>query len=49
MLKKATKFVLAINSDVANIVKLLSDVKMMNWTDLIQHYGYFAIFIGSFF
>lgn len=22
---------------------------MMNWTDLIQHYGYFAILIGSFF
>ncbi|WP_425919032.1 hypothetical protein [Acinetobacter sp. TSRC1-2] len=22
---------------------------MMNWTDLLQHYGYFAIFIGSFF
>ena len=21
----------------------------MNWTDLLQHYGYFAIFIGAFF
>lgn len=21
----------------------------MNWTDLLQHYGYFAIFIGTFF
>ncbi len=22
---------------------------MMNWTDLLQHYGYFAVFIGTFF